>query len=76
MFTGTLEIAKLNVIRETEKAFGIKAWCNYNRSSKTWEITVWVPKSIIKNGEIPEWFYAKKSQEFALEDKHVVLEMA
>jgi len=74
MFTATLNTNELVITKETEKAIAIKGWCNYEGSSKTWEIAIWVPRSILKDGVIPDWFYAKKSNEFRMEDKHIVLE--
>ena len=68
------EISKLNVVRETEKAYGLKAWVGYFNSNKCWEVIVWVPKSVVKDGVIADWFLSKKFKEYADDDKDLTIE--
>lgn len=75
MFTHTL-LSKLVKVAETEKAIAIKGWKSYGRSTKSFETKVWIPKSIIKDGEIPAWFIGKKEQEWAIDDIKVIVELA
>lgn len=60
------KVCDLYVVRETEKAYGFKAFVsnNYSASSKCWEVTVWVPKSVVKDGIISDWFVQKKYAEY------------
>jgi hypothetical protein len=56
------DLSPRNVIRETEKAYGIAEIAMfYNRSgdvdTEYRGRVKWVPKSIIKNGVIPNWFF-------------------
>ncbi len=70
------ELSKLVKVKETEKAVAVKGWCRSIFSDKSWEISVWIPKSIIKNDIIPDWFLDKKNQEFYQNDQRVIFEVA
>ena len=76
LFITTNQISKLNKTRETEKAIGIKAWASNRYGKKTWEIIVWIPKSIIVNNIIPDWFLNKKHSDYNCDNLDVVMEMA
>ena len=71
------KLSALVIVKETEKAVAIKGWCNSIFSErKTWEVSIWIPKSIIKNDIIPDWFMEKKFNEFYQNVQRVILEMA
>lgn len=75
MFAST-NTTDLKKVKETEKAIGFKGWKNYIGSSKTWEVVVWVPKSIIKENVIPSWFIGKTESNWAAEGVNIVTELA
>ena len=72
----TNRIAQLKIAKESDKAYGFKAWGNYEGKSKCWEMIMWCPKSIVKDGIIPDWFLNKKMSDYHYEGINVVLEMA
>jgi flagellar hook-basal body complex protein FliE len=56
------------VCRETEKAVAINVKFECATTNKVLSRQAWIPKSMInRNGEIPEWFYAKKVNEIKLD---------
>lgn len=69
-------LSKLITVKETEKALAVKGWANYEGSSKSWEIAIWIPKSIIKDGIIPEWFLRNKENDYRGDGLNVVMEIA
>lgn len=76
LFIRNYNIANLAKSNESEKAIAVKGWANYEGSKKVFEIAMWVPKSIIKNGEIPAWFLQKKHNEYCDRDLDVIIELA
>ena len=76
LFIGNCKVEMLNKVKETEKAVAVRGWANYEGSKKTFAIDIWIPKSIIKGGEIAMWFINKKSEEFDNNDLEVVAELA
>lgn len=59
-----IKLTSLVIVKETEKAVAVKGWCRTIFSDKSWVVSVWIPKSIIRNNIIPDWFLDKKYQEF------------
>ena len=71
-----MKLTSLVKVNETDKAVAVKGWCSSIYSDKSWEISIWIPKAIIKNDIIPDWFLDKKYQEFYRNDKKVIFEVA
>lgn len=70
-------ISELQVVRETEKAIAFKAWKTFNMGrGKSIEWSVWVPKSVIKEGRIANWFLNKLESEAMDYDYTLTFEMA
>lgn len=61
MNTITVNDLTLTVVKETEKAVAIEAW--KSGLNGDYKINVWLPKSMINDGVIPEWFLQKKMME-------------
>lgn len=80
LFVTTNRCSDFNKVRETEKAIGLNAWANKiymnGREGKSWEMIVWIPKSIIKDDIIPDWFLNKKSSDYEIDGLNVVPELA
>lgn len=76
MLTGN-NITDYKVVKETEKAIAFKAWKTFNMGrGKSIEWTVWVPKSVIKNGIIANWFLNKLEAEARDYDSTLTFELA
>ena len=76
MLTGN-NITDYKVVKETEKAIAFKAWKTFNMGrGKSIEWTVWVPKSVIKNGIIENWFLNKIEAEARDYDSILTFELA
>lgn len=61
------------LVKETEKAICISVGCDtYKKGAGTVTTgtTMWIPKSLIKNNEIPFWFIEKYLQEKAIDIMH------
>jgi hypothetical protein len=56
-------VADLKVARETEKAIAVLGGVVCGGREK--DVTVWLPKSVIKNGLVPVWILGKKREELA-----------
>lgn len=57
------------LVKETEKAICISVGCDIFRKGEgavTTGTTMWIPKSLAKNNEIPVWFIEKYLQEKAI----------
>lgn len=57
------QISRYAIARETEKAIALKAWGDKFDSKTTFSFPLWIPKSLIKNDEVPAWFIGKKMKE-------------
>lgn len=69
-------VAELKIKKETEKAIGFAAWKQSIFGGKAFEWTIWVPKSVCKNGIIADWFISKTVKAAWQEDSHIVVELA
>ena len=60
-----VDLSKVVAVKETEKAtaYRVRVACNHLEVEKFG--FVWIPKSMIVNGQIPEWFAFKKLDEAA-----------
>jgi len=62
----TFSISEEKVWKETEKAIMIRATGKAARSGSIFGFDMWVPKSLVKDGEIPMWFIQKVADEKAI----------
>lgn len=70
-------ISDYKVVKETEKAIAFKAWKTFNMGrGKSIEWNIWVPKSVIKNGVIANWFLNKLESEAMDFDYTLTFELA
>lgn len=70
-------ISDYKVVKETEKAIAFKAWKTFNMGrGKAIEWNIWVPKSVIKNGVIANWFLNKLESEAMDFDYTLTFELA
>ena len=70
-------ISDYKIVKETEKAVAFKAWKTFNMArGKTIEWNIWVPKSVIKNGMIANWFLNKLESEAIDFDYTLTFELA
>lgn len=76
MLTGN-NISDYKVVRETEKAIAFKAWKTFDMGKgKAIEWNIWVPKSVIKDGFIANWFLTKLESEARDYDCTLTFELA
>lgn len=73
MLTGN-NISDYKVVKETEKAVGFKGWKTFGKKAIEW--TIWVPKSVIKDGFIANWFLNKLEDEGRMNDYTLTFELA
>ena len=52
-------------IRESEKAVAINVYFECVHTERTVTRMAWIPKSLLHNGCVPEWFLTKKVNELA-----------
>jgi len=52
-------------IRESEKAVAINVYFECLHTERTVTRMAWIPKSLLQNGCVPEWFLTKKVNELA-----------
>ena len=73
MLTGN-NISDYKVVKETAKAIGFKGWKTFGKKAIEW--TIWVPKSVIKDGFIANWFLNKMEDEGRMYDYTLTFELA
>lgn len=61
-----ISTAALTVARESEKAVAFQG--SMVRGDYCRDVMVWTPKSIIKDGVVPAWWFGKKASELAPAD--------
>ena len=67
-------ISSYKVMKETEKAIGFKGWKTFGKKAIEW--TIWVPKSVIKDGYIANWFLNKLESDAMDYDYSLTFELA
>lgn len=69
-------IATFVIVKESEKAVGLKGWKSpIGNANITWEYVLWVPKSCIKDGVVADWFLSKKYSDLRVDGYDVTLEV-
>jgi hypothetical protein len=68
----TTPLSAFKIGKESEKAYGLSATTVLETRGgyKDIDTLIWVPKSIVKEGEIPKWFLQKKLKEVAFEKNY------
>lgn len=59
----TFSISEETIWKETEKAIMIRATGETVRMGNIQGFDMWIPKSLVKDGEIPMWFIQKVANE-------------
>jgi hypothetical protein len=70
MTNATINIANETILKETEKAICVRMSGTCSRSGDQKGFDMWLPKSVVKENEVPMWVLIKNGREKGFDSVH------